>query len=138
MMIHHTQTSAPNAAPATSVSPLEQSGSTKTKFPEVKTVRIAIAKLIYDIENNRCHRLAYRDAVEGLCQDVANQITRRMHFRDTGMTLRDLRELAKETLETIIVTESEEGQTRQNYGGHSASDVIKILKRLHRQGIKVA
>ena len=37
-MIHHTHTSAPNAAPATSVSPLEKSGSTKTKFPEVKTV----------------------------------------------------------------------------------------------------
>lgn len=61
-----------------------------------------------------------------------------MHSRDTGMTLRDLRELAKETLETIIVTESEEGQTRQNYGGHSAIDVIKLLIRLHRQGIKAA
>lgn len=33
----HTQTSAPNAAPATSVSPLEQSGFTKTKFSKVKT-----------------------------------------------------------------------------------------------------
>ncbi|EKX4010516.1 MULTISPECIES: hypothetical protein [Enterobacter] len=54
------------------------------------------------------------------------------------MTLSDLRELAKETLETIIVTESEEGQTRQNYGGHSAIDVIKLLIRLHRQGIKAA
>ncbi|EBR0232276.1 DNA primase, partial [Salmonella enterica subsp. enterica serovar Hadar] len=32
----HTQTSAPNSAPATSVSPLEQSGSTKTKFPGKK------------------------------------------------------------------------------------------------------
>ncbi|MCH4987645.1 DNA primase, partial [Pectobacterium carotovorum] len=28
----HTQTSAPNTAAATSVSPLEQSGSSKTKF----------------------------------------------------------------------------------------------------------
>lgn len=35
-MTHHTQTSAPNAAPATSVSPLEQSGSTKTKFSKGK------------------------------------------------------------------------------------------------------
>ncbi|KGT86303.1 DNA primase [Erwinia typographi] len=33
----HTQTSAPNSAAATSVSPLEQSGSTKTKFFKVKT-----------------------------------------------------------------------------------------------------
>lgn len=32
----HTQTSAPNSSPATSVSPLEQSGSTKTKFPGKK------------------------------------------------------------------------------------------------------
>ncbi|BBJ63125.1 hypothetical protein [Enterobacter asburiae] len=135
-MTHHTQTSAPNAAPATSVSPLEQSGLTKTKFPEVKTVKTAIAKLISDIENNRCHRLAYREAVEELCQEVANQITRCMHSRDTGMTLRDLRELAAETLETIIVTASEEGITRQNYSGHTAAEVIEILKGLHRQGIK--
>ena len=33
----HTQTSAPNTAPATSVSPLEQSGSSKTKFSKTKT-----------------------------------------------------------------------------------------------------
>ncbi len=33
----HTQTSAPNAAAATSVSPLEQSGSSKTKFSKIKT-----------------------------------------------------------------------------------------------------
>ena len=33
----HTQTSAPNPAPATSVSPLEQSGSSKTKFSKTKT-----------------------------------------------------------------------------------------------------
>lgn len=32
----HTQTSAPNPAPATSVSPLEQSGSSKTKFSKGK------------------------------------------------------------------------------------------------------
>lgn len=35
-MIQHTQTSAPNTAPATSVSPLEQSGSSKTKFAKGK------------------------------------------------------------------------------------------------------
>ncbi|MCX2945756.1 DNA primase, partial [Rahnella perminowiae] len=33
----HTQTSAPNTAAATSVSPLEQSGSSKTKFSKTKT-----------------------------------------------------------------------------------------------------
>jgi len=33
----HTQTSAPNASAATSVSPLEQSGSSKTKFSKAKT-----------------------------------------------------------------------------------------------------
>ncbi|MEI7283506.1 zincin-like metallopeptidase domain-containing protein [Pectobacterium carotovorum] len=33
----HTQTSAPNTAAATSVSPLEQSGSSKTKFSKAKT-----------------------------------------------------------------------------------------------------
>lgn len=33
----HTQTSAPNATAATSVSPLEQSGSSKTKFSRSKT-----------------------------------------------------------------------------------------------------
>jgi antirestriction protein ArdC len=33
----HTQTSVPNAAPATSVSPLEQSGSSKTKFSKTRT-----------------------------------------------------------------------------------------------------
>jgi len=32
----HTQTSAPNTAAATSVSPLEQSGSSKTKFFKTK------------------------------------------------------------------------------------------------------
>ncbi|EEE2004522.1 DUF1738 domain-containing protein [Salmonella enterica subsp. enterica serovar Kotte] len=35
-MTQHTQTSAPNTAPATSVSPLEQSGSSKTKFSKGK------------------------------------------------------------------------------------------------------
>ncbi len=40
-MTHHTQTSAPNTAPATSVSPLEQSGSTKTKFSEYTDVNAA-------------------------------------------------------------------------------------------------
>lgn len=33
----HNQTSAPNTAAATSVSPLEQSGSSKTKFSKTKT-----------------------------------------------------------------------------------------------------
>ena len=33
----HTQTSAPNTATATSVSPLEQSGSSKTKFSKTRT-----------------------------------------------------------------------------------------------------
>jgi antirestriction protein ArdC len=33
----HSQTSAPNTAAATSVSPLEQSGSSKTKFSKTKT-----------------------------------------------------------------------------------------------------
>ncbi|PPE61540.1 DNA primase [Pectobacterium brasiliense] len=33
----HTQTSAPNAAAATSVSPLEQSGPSKTKFSQTRT-----------------------------------------------------------------------------------------------------
>lgn len=37
MMNLHTQTSAPNTAPATSVSPLEQSGSPKTKCSKTKT-----------------------------------------------------------------------------------------------------
>lgn len=38
MMISlHTQTSTPNTAAATSVSPLEQSGSSKTKFSKSKT-----------------------------------------------------------------------------------------------------
>ncbi len=46
----HTPTTAPKAAPATSVSPLEQSGSPKTKFPEIKTVKTAVVKLISDIE----------------------------------------------------------------------------------------
>ena len=36
-MTQHTQTSAPNTATATSVSPLEQSGSTKTKFSKGKS-----------------------------------------------------------------------------------------------------
>jgi hypothetical protein len=33
----HTQTSAPNAAAVTSVAPLEQSGSSKTKFSQTRT-----------------------------------------------------------------------------------------------------
>lgn len=44
-MTQHTQTSAPNTAPATSVSPLEQSGSSKTKFSKGKgKPRAAVAK----------------------------------------------------------------------------------------------
>ncbi|SQC35693.1 Antirestriction protein [Kluyvera cryocrescens] len=35
--LHTTQTSAPNTAAATSVSPLEQSGSSKTKFSKTRT-----------------------------------------------------------------------------------------------------
>lgn len=35
--LHSTRTSAPNTAAATSVSPLEQSGSSKTKFSKTKT-----------------------------------------------------------------------------------------------------
>jgi hypothetical protein len=58
----HTQTSAPNAAAATSVSPLEQSGSSKTKLSEIKTLKQAVAQLISDIESNRCIRLSCREA----------------------------------------------------------------------------
>lgn len=35
--LHTTQTSAPNAAAATSVSPLDPSGSSKTKFSKTRT-----------------------------------------------------------------------------------------------------
>lgn len=35
--LHTTHTSAPNTAAATSVSPLEQSGSSKTKFSQTRT-----------------------------------------------------------------------------------------------------
>ncbi len=127
----HTQTTAPKAAPATSVSPLEQSGSPKTKFPEIKTVKTAVVKLISDIEGNLDQRLAYREAVEGLCQEAANRITQCMHSRSTGQTLRDLRELLSVTLDTIIVVEFEGEQTRLNYGGRSSIG-IKIPKRLKK------
>ncbi|VFS79923.1 Uncharacterised protein [Kluyvera cryocrescens] len=130
----HTPTTAPKAAPATSVSPLEQSGSPKTKFPEIKTVKTAVVKLISDIEGNLDQRLAYREAVEGLCQEAANRITQCMHSRSTGQTLRDLRELLSVTLDTIIVVEFEGEQTRLNYGGRSAEDVIAMLKALHLEG----
>ncbi|MXF78580.1 hypothetical protein GRW74_22720 [Escherichia coli] len=132
----HTPTTAPKAAPATSVSPLEQSGSPKTKFPEIKTVKTAVVKLISDIEGNLDQRLAYREAVEGLCQEAANRITQCMHSRSTGQTLRDLRELLSVTLDTIIVVEFEGEQTRLNYGGRSAEDVIAMLKALHLEGRK--
>lgn len=132
----HIQTSAPNTAPATSVSPLEQSGSPKTKFPEIKTVKTAVVKLISDIEDNRCQRLEYREAVEGLCQEAANRITQCMHSRSTGQTLRDLRELLSVTLDTLIVVDFEGEHTRLNYGGRSAEDVIAMLKALHLEGRK--
>ncbi|EEW42912.1 hypothetical protein HMPREF0484_1030 [Klebsiella pneumoniae subsp. rhinoscleromatis ATCC 13884] len=45
----HTQTSVPNAAAATSVSPLEHSGSSKTKLSEIKTLKQAVAQFILDI-----------------------------------------------------------------------------------------
>ena len=132
----HTQTTAPKAAQATSVSPLEQSGSPKTKCPEIKTVKTAVVKLIRDIEANYCQRLAHREAVAGLCQEAANRITQCMHSRSTGQTLRELRELLSVTLDTIIVVEFEGEQTRLNYGGRSAEDVIAMLKALHLEGRK--
>ena len=67
----HIRTIAPNAAAATSVFPLELSGSPKTKGPEIKPVKTAVAQLISGIEVNRYHR----EAVEGLCQEAANLIT---------------------------------------------------------------
>ncbi|HIB5347446.1 TPA: hypothetical protein ACWW7N_005376, partial [Klebsiella pneumoniae] len=112
------------------------SGSPKTKFPEIKTVKTAVVKLISDIEGNLDQRLAYREAVEGLCQEAANRITQCMHSRSTGQTLRDLRELLSVTLDTIIVVEFEGEQTRLNYGGRSAEDVIAMLKALHLEGRK--
>ncbi|HDA9736995.1 hypothetical protein KFF62_21570, partial [Escherichia coli] len=56
--------------------------------------------------------------------------------RSTGQTLRDLRELLSVTLDTIIVVEFEGEQTRLNYGGRSAEDVIAMLKALHLEGRK--
>ncbi len=48
-MTQHTQTSAPNTAPATSVSPLEQSGSSKTKFAKGKAKpKIDIYQVVTD------------------------------------------------------------------------------------------
>ncbi len=95
-----------------------------------------MVKLISDIEGNLDQRLAYREAVEGLCQEAANRITQCMHSRSTGQTLRDLRELLSVTLDTIIVVEFEGEQTRLNYGGRSAEDVIAMLKALHLEGRK--
>ncbi|NJZ95468.1 hypothetical protein GTJ80_22705 [Escherichia coli] len=40
------------------------------------------------------------------------------------------------TLDTIIVVEFEGEQTRLNYGGRSAEDVIAMLKALHLEGRK--
>ena len=95
-----------------------------------------MVKLISDIEDNCCQRLAYREAVAGLCQEVANRITQCMHSRSTGQTLRELCELLSETRDTIIVVEFEGEQTRLNYGGRSAEDVIAMLKALHLEGRK--
>lgn len=130
----HTQTSAPNAAAATSVSPLEQSGSSKTKLSEIKTLKQAVAQLILDIESNRCIRLSYREAINGLCDSAQNRITRCIRTRDTRQTLSSLHELAETLLDTIIVVEFEGGQTRLNYGGRSAEEVIAMLKELHLEG----
>lgn len=68
--------------------------------------------------------------------DAAPRITQCMHSRSTGQTLRDLRELLSVTLDTIIVVEFEGEQTRLNYGGRSAEDVIAMLKALHLEGRK--
>lgn len=129
----HIQTTAPKAAPVTSVSPLERSGSPKTKFPEIKTFKTAVVELINDIGGNRCQRLACREAFDGLCQEAANWITLCMHSRSTGQTLR---ELLSVTLDTLIVVDFKGEQTRLNYGERSVEDVIAMLKTLHLEGRK--
>ena len=50
--------------------------------------------------------------------------------------MRELRELLSVTLDTIIVVDFEGQQTRLNYGGCSAEDVIAMLKALHLEGRK--
>ncbi len=87
-----------------------------------------MVKLIQRHQGNLDRRLAYREAGD-YCGEAANRIMTDVHSRSTGQTLRDLRELLSVTLDTIIVVEFEGEQTRLNYGGRSAEDVIAMLRK---------
>lgn len=103
--------------------------------PELKTTfKEAIQKLIANVENNVCMKLACREASRALSESQQNQVSRCIHFRDCGETLRQLRLLLSSITETLVVAQFEDGNEHRLI--YPEEICISVLREYRKKGIK--
>jgi len=103
--------------------------------PELKpTFKEAVQKLITDIENNACLKLASREAYSALSVSQQNQITSCINPRNQGETLRQLRFLLSSITETLVVAQFEDGEEHRLIYPEEIS--INVLREYRRKGVK--
>lgn len=96
---------------------------------QTKSLKQAINTLIREVQNNRCHKLALRDALDGLSLQDSNKIAPCMH-RNASECVRSLTLLLASVMEIIVVTNRGGKIARMNYGTDEkqAIEVLKYFK----------
>ncbi|WP_387691480.1 hypothetical protein [Photorhabdus sp. RM71S] len=87
----------------------------------MKTLKYAAIQFLSDIQVNRCLKLSYYDAVEGLSNYGRNMITFCYVLRDSRATAGYLMDLISSLLEYVIILHIEEG-----------NDVRTVFKANHQ------
>lgn len=100
----------------------------KTTFKE------AIQNLIANVEKNVCMKLACREASRALSVSQQNHISRCIHLRDHGETLRQLRLLLSSITETLVVAQFEDGNEHRLI--YPEEICISVLREYRKKGIK--
>lgn len=103
----------------------------------MKTLKSAATQLLSDVLNNRCMKIAIRNAVEGLSIDSRNKIILCCNSRDTGSTVRDLKELI-ENLNEYVVTLHIDGQEFNTVYRGDEEEALKLFRGYVLQGQKVS
>lgn len=88
-------------------------------------------QFLADIHSNRCLKMSYRDAIEGLSLNDQNQITLCCVMRNSRATAGNLVELVSGMLEYVVILHVKDGNdVRTVYCGksNSQSDAIMLFK----------
>jgi len=99
-------------------------------FVPVKSFKQALVTLINDIENNRCQKLAVRDAAFGLRLQDVNALMPCIHSRNSGETRRNLNQLLDSVVDLIVIALENGQEIRLNCGtdGEHAVEALKYFK----------